>query len=193
MKKGSLTGRFFPLLLPSLVPLLAAVSSGCGDAASDAKADALELEDVAAYWAVRGKDREQNNYIHPVVRFRIKNTGTEEAGYIQAMAVFKREAFPDEPWGNDFLYSISETPIAAGSRSDEVTMRSDTNFVSKDEPEQMFQSEKWEKISVSVFLRVGPSSWRPALSLEVPKQIGAPGLQKFLEPEATNEPAPSPR
>jgi hypothetical protein len=193
MKKGSLTGRFFPLLLTSLVPLLAAVSSGFGGAASDAKADALELEDVAAYWAVRGKDREQNNYIHPVVRFRIKNTGTEEAGYIQAMAVFKREAFPDEPWGNDFLYSISETPIAAGSRSDEVTMRSDTNFVSKDEPEQMFQSEKWEKISVSVFLRVGPSSWRPALSLEVPKQIGAPGLQKFLEPEATNEPAPSPR
>jgi hypothetical protein len=170
--------------------LLGAASSGCGEDESEAKANSLELEDVSAYWAVRGQDREQNNYIHPVIRFRIKNNGTEEAGYIQAMAVFKRETFPDEPWGNDFLYSISETPLAPGGRSDVLTMRSDTNFVSKDAPEQMFQNEKWEKISVSVFLRVGPSSWKPALSLEVPKQIGAPGLEKFLEPETEGAPTP---
>jgi hypothetical protein len=124
-----------------------------------------------------------------VVRFRIKNAGSEEAGYIQAMAVFKRETFPDEPWGNDFLYSISEEPLAPGASSDVLTMRSDTNFVSKDTPEQMFQNEKWEKISVSIFLRVGPSSWKPVLSLDVPKQIGAPGVEKFLEPV----PAPEPR
>jgi len=184
MKKGS--------SLLGLISLLAAVSSGCNEAEGEAKAKALELEEVAAYWAVRGKDQEQNNYIHPVVRFRIKNTGPEEAGYIQAMAVFKRETLPDEPWGNDFLYSISEAPIAPGGLSGVVTMRSDTNFVSKDAPEQMFQSAKWEKISVSVFLRVGASSWKPVLSLDVPKQIGAPGLEKFLEPEGqteTNSPA----
>jgi hypothetical protein len=29
------------------------------------------------------------------------------------------------------------------------------------------------------------------LSLEVPKQIGAPGLEKFLEPEASTESTPS--
>ncbi len=191
VKKGPSTGRFFAVALLSLVSLLAAVSSGCDDAKSEAKVSALELDEVTAYWAVRGKDREQNNYIHPVVRFRIKNGGTEEAGYIQAMAVFKRESFPDEPWGNDFLYSISETPIAPGGESPVLTMRSDTNFVSKDAPEQMFQNEKWEKISVSVFLRVGPSSWKPVVSLEVPKKIGAPGLEKFLEPEAETAPAPS--
>ena len=193
MKKGSLKGRLSAVLLPSLVLLLAALSPACGTAESDAKAEALELEEVNAYWAVRGKDREQNNYIHPVVRFRIRNLGTEETGYIQAMAVFKRESVPDEPWGNDFLYSISKTPLAPGALSGVLTMRSDTNFVSKDAPEQMFQSEKWEKVSVSVFLRVGPSGWKPVLSLEVPKQIGAPGLEKFLEPEAETEaPPPSP-
>jgi len=190
MKKGSLPGRFSAVVRLGLASLLAAASSRC-DAESEAKADALELEDVSAYWAVRGKDREQNNYIHPVVRFRIKNAGAEEAGYIQAMAVFKREMLPDEPWGNDFLYSISETPLAPGTRSEILTMRSDTNFVSKDAPERMFQSEKWEEVSVSVFLRVGPSSWKPVLSLKVPKQIGAPGLEKFLEPEGESEPTPS--
>jgi len=193
MKKASWTRRFFPVLLSSLVSVLSAVSSGCDDAESEAKAAALELEDVNAYWAVRGKDREQNNYIHPVVRFRIKNSGTEEAGYIQAMAVFKRDAFPDDPWGNDFLYSVSATPLAPGTRSDLVTMRADTNFISKDAPERMFQNEKWEKISVSVFLRVGPSSWKPKLSLEVPKQIGAPGLERFLEPEAETDATPTVR
>ncbi len=177
MKKGSSRAGWFALVI-----LSGAALAGCGDSESEAKADALELEEVAAYWAVRGKDREQNNYIHPVVRFRVKNTGAEEAGYIQAMAVFKRETFPDEPWGNDFLYSISDAPLLPGARSEVLTMRSDTNFVSKDAPERMFQNEKWEKISVSVFLRVGPSSWKPALSLEIPKQIGAPGVERFIEP-----------
>ncbi len=175
MKKGS-------FVRAGLVLLLAAPLPGCGDAGSEAKADGLELEEVSAYWAVRGKDREQNNYIHPVVRFRIKNAGTTEVGYIQSMAVFKRETFPDEPWGNDFLYSISEAPLAPGGRSDEITMRADTSFISKDAPEKMFQNEKWEEISVSVFLRVGPSSWKPVLDLRVPKQIGAPGVEKYLEP-----------
>jgi len=187
MKKGSLKGRLSAVLLLSLVSLPAALSPACSDAESEAKVDALELEEVVAYFAVRGavrgKDGEQYNYIHPVVRFRIKNAGTEEAGYIQAMAVFKRESLPDDPWGNDFLYSASKT-LAPGAQSGVITMRSDTNFVSKDAPEQMFQNEKWEKISASVFLRVGPSSWKPVLSLEVPKRIGAPGLEKFLEPDA---------
>ncbi len=194
MKKGSLKRRLSSVLLSSLASLLAAGAlCRCADAESEAKVGTLELAEVSAYWAVRGRDREQNNYIHPVVRFRVKNTGTEEAGYIQAMAVFKRETFPDEPWGNDFIYSVSKEAIAPGAESDVVTMRADTNFISKDAPERMFQNEKWEKISVSVFLRLGPSSWRPVLSLDVPSQIGAPGLEKFLQPGQDTPPASQPR
>jgi hypothetical protein len=190
MKKASLTAGRVAVTFAALSVLLA--TGGCSDSEAEAKADSLELEDVAAYWAVRGKDREQNNYIHPVVRFRVKNGGSTEAGYIQAMAVFKRDTFPDEPWGNDFLYSISSGPIPPGARSEVLTMRSDTNFVSKDAPERMFQNAKWERITVDVFLRVGPSSWRPALSLEVPKQIGAPGVEKFIDPEEETKLAPEP-
>jgi hypothetical protein len=188
MKKASLTAGWVAVIGAAL-----SAFPGCGDTESEAKADALVIEDVAAYWAVRGKDREQNNYIHPVVRFRVKNGGAEAAGYIQAMAVFKRETFPDEPWGNDFLYSISDTPIQPGAQSEVLTMRSDTNFVSKDAPERMFQNEKWETISVAVFLRVGPSSWKPALSLEVPQQIGAPGVEKFIDPEEETKLSPEAR
>jgi hypothetical protein len=168
-----------------------ALLSGCVETESNAKVQALQLEDVAAYWAVRGKDQEQNNYIHPVVRFRIKNGFPEEVSYIQAMAVFKRENFPDEPWGSAFLHSISDQPLPAGGASEVLVLRADTNFVSKDSPEQMFQNEKWEQVLVQIFLRVGPSVWTPVVALEVPKHIGAPGLEKFLEPAVeTSTPPP---
>jgi hypothetical protein len=170
---------------------LALLPSGCDEPESNAKAQALQVEEVAAYWAVRGKDREGTNYIHPVVRFRIKNGFPEEVSYVQAMAVFKRETFPDEPWGSDYLYSISERPIPSGGASEFLTLRSDTNFVSKDSPETMFQNEKWEQVLVEIFLRVGPSSWTKALAMEVPKRIGAPGLEKFLGPAV--EPSPPDR
>lgn len=170
--------RLFGCLLQA--GLLFAV--GCGESESEAVAEALSLADVAAYWAVRGKDSEQNNFINPVVRFRIKNGSKKEAGYVQVMAIFKRESFPDEPWGTAFLYSISDEPIPPGRESGLLTLRSDTNFISKDAPEQMFHNEKWERVFLEVFVRVGPSSWKSALELEVPKQIGAPGLEKFLKP-----------
>lgn len=157
--------------------------SACSDSDSEAQLEALVVEDFAAYWAVRGQDVEKNNYIHPVVRFRVVNGASEPVGYVQAMAVFKREKFPDESWGNAFAYSISEEPLEPGTQSDVVTMRSDSSFISKDAPEKMFSNDKWEQISVEVFLRVGPSSWRLAHALEVPKRIGAPGLEKFLNPD----------
>ena len=113
----------------------------CSDGDSDLKVQALSLDDVAAYWAVRGQNVEGLNYIHPVVRFRVVNGAPDPVGYVQAMAVFKREKFPDESWGNAFAYSISEEALTPGGQSDVITMRSDSNFVSRDTPEQMFDND----------------------------------------------------
>ena len=156
--------------------------SACSDAKSEKILRALELEDVDAYWAIQGQDEEKNNYIHPVVRFRVVNGAEQDLDYVQAMAVFKREKLPDEPWGNAFTYSISDEPIPPGDSSDTITLRSDTSFISKDSPRQMFLNEKWEEVRVEILLRVGPSSWQILESRQVPKHIGAPGLEKFLEP-----------
>lgn len=170
----------------------AALLSGCDNAESEAKAEALVLQDVAAYWGVRGQDTEGNHYIRPVIRFRVQNTGEASVGYIQVMAVFRRESFPDEPWGSDFLYSIAEEPIPPGESSEIVTLRSDASFISKDAPEQMFDNPKWEEVELEVFLRVGASSWHPAVELVVPKRIGAPGLEKFLEADPDDPVFPEP-
>ncbi len=157
--------------------------SGCTDAEAEKKLDSLALDGAVAYWAVRGRDEEKNNYIRPVVRFRVKNRGERAVGYIQAMAVFKIESLPDEPWGNAFSYSISDAPIPAGGVSETVALRGDHNFISKDPPERMFENEKWEDVEVEVFLRVGPSSWRIVETLPVPRHLGAPGVEQFLNTE----------
>ena len=139
-----------------------------------------------------GKNEEGDNFIHPVVRFRVANGAEQEVGYIQAMAVFKRELLPDEPWGNAFTYSVSDEPIKPGEASDLVTLRSDKNIISKDAPAQMFVNEKWEEVTVEIFVRVGPSSWQNLGQMQVPKQIGAPGLEKFLSPDTSEDTTVSP-
>lgn len=165
--------------------------SACSDAKSEEILRALVLEDVAAYWAIQGQDEEKNNYIHPIIRFRVVNGSDQDLDYVQAMAVFNRENLPDEPWGSAFTYSISEEPIPPGDSSDILTLRSDTSFISKDSPQQMFLNEKWEEVDVEIFLRVGPSSWQILETKRVPKHIGAPGLEKFLEPVEDVETQPS--
>ena len=131
----------------------------------------LRLEDFASYFAVIGEDEHGNNFIRPVVRFRVINGGEQEVGYIHAMAVFKRELFPEETWGNAFTYAVSREPIKPGEASDLVTLRSDNNVISKDAPEQMFVNENWEEITVEIFVRVGPSRWGSLGQMQVPKKI----------------------
>ena len=172
------------------VLLVSAVS--CSDAEGEALLQSLRLKDFASYFVVIGKDEEGYNFIRPVVRFRVMNGGEQEVGYIQAMAVFKRELFPEESWGNAFTYSVSEEPIKPGEASDLVTLRSDKNVISKDAPEQMFVNEKWEEFTVEIFVRVSASRWAWFGQMQVPKKIGAPGLEKFLSPDTTEDPAVSP-
>jgi hypothetical protein len=142
---------------------------------------ALDIEEVVAYWTVKEK-RGDNNYINPVVRFKIRNNADVAVDYIQTMAVFRLKRSPDNSWGNAYEYSIAGDPVPPGELSRLVTLRCDSTFFSKDEPQKMLENEEWEQVIVEVFLRVGSSSWRSITKMEVPRRIGAPGLEKFLQP-----------
>ena len=55
------------------VGIALAATSACGG--DDEKTvQSLEAEDVVAYWSVYGK-RNETNYIHPIVRFKVRNGG----------------------------------------------------------------------------------------------------------------------
>jgi hypothetical protein len=150
----------------------------------------LEAVDVESYWTVRGK-LEDDTYIRPIVRFRLLNKGAAPVDYVQTMAVFRRLSAPEESWGSAFEYSLSGDPLAPGGTSRLITLRSDSYYFSKQDPERMFENEKWEQVSVEVFVKVGPSSWKPAAKMEVPRQLGAPGLEKFLAPEEQSADPPA--
>lgn len=159
---------------------------GCADGGGEA-VQGLEATEVAAYWAIRGTVGGES-YIRPVVRFRVRNAGPTEVGYIQAMAVFRRESAMDESWGSGYEYSVSSEPLQPGEASDLITLRGDANYVSKSEPEAMFENEEWEQVFVEIFLRAGASNWMPKTQVEVPKRLGAPGVEKFLEPPLETPP-----
>lgn len=197
VRAGAAPGRR-PALGPVVLGLAALVpaafaAAGCTDAGADESAAAMELTGVVAYWTVRGQDSEGNNYIRPAVRFRVRNTNAEPIRYVQVMSVFRRESAPEEAWGTGYLHSVSEEALAPGEATPEHTLRSDSNYLSKDSPARMFASELWEDVEVEMFLRVGASAWAPKGKTVALRRLGPPGVEKYLEP-ADDEPiyAPDP-
>ncbi len=154
----------------------------CTDQAANAVAARLELTDLVAYWAVRGRDSEGNNYIRPTVRFRVRNTNAEPVEYIQVMSVFRRESAPEEAWGTGYIHSVHEAPLAPEEESPEHTLRADSNYLSQGSPERMFENALWEDVEVELFVRVGASSWVTRGKTVALRRLGPPGVEKYLEP-----------
>jgi len=187
MKSGSRGARSAAGPRPWIAAVLTVFSSACFGPSPDEAVMALEAQNVTAYWSVRDK-RGENNYIRPVVRFQIHNGGERDVDYVQTMAVFRLASSPEESWGNAYEFSISGEPVPPDGLSRVITLRSDSTFFSTDEPRKMLENESWEQVTVDLFFRVGPSSWHLVTNLEVPRRLGAPGVEKFLEPP---EPEPS--
>ena len=171
--------------LGALLPALLAVSMtapGCVNQEDNEAAARMALNDLVAYWAVRGRDSEGNNYIRPAVRFRVENTNPEPVEYVQVMSVFRRESAPEEAWGTGYLHSVAEDPLAPGEASGEHTLRADSNYLSQGAPERMFENELWEDVEVEMFVRVGASSWISQGKTVALRRLGPPGVEKYLEP-----------
>ncbi len=157
-------------------------SAGCTDADANVTAGQMELSDLVAYWAVRGQDSEGNNYIFPSVRFRLENASAEPVEYVQVMSVFRRESAPEEAWGTGYLHSVNDGPLAPAQASLEHILRADSNYLSQGSPQRMFENPLWEDVEVEVFVRVGASSWVSRGRTTALRRLGAPGVEKYLEP-----------
>jgi hypothetical protein len=171
--------------LAAVLPLVLTASigvPGCVNTEDNATAGRMELPELVAYWAVRGRDSEGNNYIRPAVRFRVQNTNPEPVEYVQVMSVFRRESAPEEAWGTGYLHSVSEGPLAPGEATGEHTLRADSNYLSQGSPERMFENELWEDVEVEMFVRVGASSWVSQGTTTALRRLGPPGVEKYLEP-----------
>lgn len=165
----------------ALAAVMAALSGGCADANEEARL--VQVTDLVGYWAVRGRDSEGNNYIRPVARFRVANRNEEPIPYIRVMAVFRRESSPEEQWGEGYLHSVSEDALEPGAATGELTLRADSNYLSKGAPERMFENALWEDVEIEMFVRVPGSDWVSHGRTVALRRLGPPGVEKYLEPD----------
>lgn len=170
------------LVLLAVLLAISVGTAGCTSTEDNETAGRLELSELSAYWAVRGRDSEGNNYIRPAVRFRVTNTNPEPVEYVQVMSVFRRESAPEEAWGTGYLHSVAEGPLSPGEATGEHTLRADSNYLSQGAPDRMFENELWEDVEVEMFVRVGASAWVSQGKTTALRRLGPPGVEKYLEP-----------
>ncbi len=166
-----------------VLPLALLAAGGCVGQASTEAVAALQVEGLVSYWGVLGVDPEGYSYIRPAVRFTIRNDGPDPVSYIQSHVTFRRLSAPDEAWGTGYLHSVSEAPLDPGASTADVTLYSDSNYLSKDAPERMFDNPLWEDVEAEVFLRVGSSAYTSRGRIVADRRLGPPGVERFLEPD----------
>jgi len=131
----------------------------------------LELSGLETYWIVDSPQQGQN-YIAPVVRFRLKNVSDATIGSIQARARFPA-ADQEEPWGSiQEQVSTWRHPLEPGQET-QVTVRSAGRYHSPADPEDILRSPGFKDPRVEVFVRIGASDWALLGQGTVERRIGA--------------------
>jgi hypothetical protein len=139
----------------------------------------LALSGVETYWIVDSPQAGQN-YIAPVVRFRLKNVGPKTLGAIQARARFPAADQGDETWGSiQEQVSTWSRPLEPGKET-VVTVRSAGRYHAPADPEEILRSPAFKDPRVEVFVRIGSSAWAMVAEAPVARRIGAPGVQDLV-------------
>jgi hypothetical protein len=155
------------LVASSLVALLV----GC---ASHDPTHELQVSDLTTYWIVDSPQQGQN-YIAPVVRFRLRNVSPQPLTAIQARARFPAPN-QEDVWGSiQEQVSTWRHPLAPGADT-LVTVRSAGRYHSAADPQDILRSPKFEDPAVEVFVRIGASNWVRLAQGRVERRIGAPEL-----------------
>ena len=138
----------------------------------------LALSGIETYWIVDSPQQGQN-FVAPVVRFRLKNVSAGILGSIQARARFPAPD-QDEVWGSiQEQVTTWSRPLEPG-REVVVTVRSAGRYHAPVDPEDMLRSPGFNDPRVEVFVRIGSSNWALLAEAPVTRRIGAPGVEDLV-------------
>ena len=138
----------------------------------------LALSGIETYWIV-DSPRQGQNFVAPVVRFRLKNVSAGILGSIQARARFPAPD-QDEVWGSiQEQVSTWSRPLEAGKEA-VVTVRSAGRYHAPADPEEILRSPAFKDPRVEIFVRIGSSNWAMLAEAPVSRRIGAPGVSDFV-------------
>jgi hypothetical protein len=159
----------------AVVALLAVAACTSHDPAKE-----LEVFDIQTYWIV-DSPRGSENYIAPAVRFHLRNVGSSPLGSIDARARFPGTD-PQEPWGSIQVQVTSwRKPLEPGEDT-VVTVRSVGRYHAAADPQDMLRSPGFKDPRAEIFVRIGNSNWAELGEAVVERRIGAPGVEKLLNP-----------
>jgi len=140
----------------------------------------LQLSGLETYWIV-DSPRQGQNYVAPVVRFRLRNVASGPLGSVQARARFPA-ADQEEAWGSiQEQVSTWRQPLEPG-KDKLVTVRSAGRYQSPADPEDILRSPAFKDPRVEVFVRIGASDWVLVAQANVERRIGAPGVPPLGAP-----------
>ncbi len=132
----------------------------------------LEVSEVETYWAVDASSGAEQ-YIAPVVRFKVHDKSGQAQHSVQATAVFRHKGEDNVSWGSDFRQVASRRGPLEPGRPVLVVLKSDARYHSTGTPESMFSHSLFRDASVELFLRVGSSGWVSFGKADVERRIGA--------------------
>jgi hypothetical protein len=160
--------------------LALALLVGFGACSRHDPATELEVFEIETYWVV-DSPRDDQNFIAPAVRFRLRNTSPGRLSSVQARARFPGTA-EDDPWGSiQEQVSHWREPLEPGEDR-LVTVRSVGRYRAVAEPEDMLRSPGFKDPRAEIFVRIGNSRWAKLGEAEVVRRIGAPGVPDLGAP-----------
>jgi hypothetical protein len=140
----------------------------------------LQLRDLTTYWIVDSPQQGQN-YIAPVVRFRLTNLSKQPLSSVQARARFPGPN-QEDVWGSiQEQVSTWRSPIPPGEGR-LVTVRSAGRYHSTADPPDILRSPAFKDPVVEVWVKIGASSWVMLAQGKVERRIGAPDMQPLGSP-----------
>lgn len=156
------------LRLGRVLLVLTAVAAAAGCRGVD-PTTVLEPIDVGTGWYDVGIVDGKNKLV-PSITLKLRNKGTAPIRTVQVNAVFRRVNEP-EAWGEHFGWAIQGDPLAAGSTTAELVLRSQLGYTGEQPRAQMLQNKEFVDAKVDIFLKQGSRPWAKLAEFPIARQL----------------------
>ncbi|MGQ0732413.1 MAG: hypothetical protein ACT4QD_02025 [Acidobacteriota bacterium] len=118
----------------------------------------LEPVEVTTGWFDAGIVEGGMNKLVPSISLKFRNKSTDPIRSVQVNAVFRRvnEA---EAWGEHYGWAVERDPLAPGSATEEIVLRSELGYTGEEPRMQMLQNREFVDAKVEIFLKQGSRVW----------------------------------
>ena len=154
----------------TLQVLLVAVATfaGCNRGVDPTKA--LVATDVVTGWYDAGIVEGKLNKLVPSISLKLRNTSDSSLRSVQINAIFKR-VNETEMWGEHFGWAVQSQPLAPGSTTDDLVLRSGLGYTGEQPRLQMLQNKEFVDARVEIFLKQGSRVWAKLAEFPIERQL----------------------